>query len=108
MRFYWFQCRQQQEQCNIYWEPGKTNLADYFTKHHSPAHHKAVRPIYLQDPDQPIDLKGSIKILTDRATPKKRAQRRPGQPANSAVTVIGTLRKANQILAQLTTRLAEV
>ena len=108
MRFYWLQCRQQQEQFNIYWEPGKTNLADYFTKHHSPAHHKAVRPIYLYDPDQPLDLKGCIKILTDRATPKKRAYSRPGQPANSAVTVIENLRKAKLILAQLTTRLAKV
>ena len=106
MRFYWLQCRQQQEQFDIYWEPGKTNLADYFTKHHSPAHHKAVRPIYLHDLDQPIDLKGCDKILIDRAAPKKRAYSKLGQPVNSAVTIIQNLRKANLILAQLITQLA--
>ena len=49
MRFYWLKDRQQQKQFNIYWEPGKSNLADYFTKHHSAAHHKSVRPIYLYE-----------------------------------------------------------
>ena len=45
MRFYWLKCRQQQQQFDIYWDNGKNNFADYFTKHHSSSHHKAVRPI---------------------------------------------------------------
>jgi hypothetical protein len=31
--------RVQQGQFKTYWKPGKTDLVDYFTKHHLPAHH---------------------------------------------------------------------
>jgi hypothetical protein len=47
MRFYWIQDRVAQKQFNVYWRPGSTNLADYFTKHHSPAHHRRERKSYL-------------------------------------------------------------
>ena len=47
MRFEWLLDREQQGQFKIYWRPGKTNLADYFTKHHPPAHHRNVREIFL-------------------------------------------------------------
>jgi hypothetical protein len=39
MRFEWLLDRAQQGQFCIFWRPGKTNLADYFTKHHPPVHH---------------------------------------------------------------------
>ena len=47
MRFHWLRDREAQGQFRIYWRPGKTNLADYFTKHHSPAHHVNVRAEFL-------------------------------------------------------------
>jgi hypothetical protein len=47
MRFEWLLDREQQGQFKIYWKSGKTNLADYFTKHHSPAHHRNVRGDFL-------------------------------------------------------------
>ena len=47
MRFHWLQDREAQGQFRIYWRPGKNNLADYFTKHHSPALHISVRPQFL-------------------------------------------------------------
>jgi hypothetical protein len=47
MRFEWLLDRQQQGQFKIYWRPGKTNLADYFTKHHPPSHHRNVRGYFL-------------------------------------------------------------
>ena len=50
MRFYWLRDRVDQGQYTIHWKPGATNLADYFTKHHSPAHHKRMRPIYIHEP----------------------------------------------------------
>ena len=68
MRFYWLKCRQAQEQFKIYWAPGKINFADYFTKFHSPAHHKAVGSIYLYDKNNQLDMQGCIKILSERAT----------------------------------------
>jgi hypothetical protein len=40
MRFYWINGRFKQGQFNVYWGPGYQSLADYLTKHHSPAHHK--------------------------------------------------------------------
>jgi hypothetical protein len=50
MRFYWMKNRTQQGQFNVFWAPGRDNLADYFTKHHSPAHHRLMRPQYLHEP----------------------------------------------------------
>ena len=47
MRFEWLLDRAQQGQFRIYWKPGKTNLADYFTKHHLPAHHCNVQGEFL-------------------------------------------------------------
>jgi hypothetical protein len=44
MRFYWIKYRVEQKQFNVGWAPGNTNLGDYFTKHHSPAHHKHMSP----------------------------------------------------------------
>ena len=32
---------------DVFWKPGVSNLGDYFTKHHSPAHHKGMIPLYL-------------------------------------------------------------
>jgi hypothetical protein len=43
MRFYWIKYRVKQGQFNVYWGPGYKNLAGYFTKHPSPAHHKRMR-----------------------------------------------------------------
>ena len=47
MRFHWVRDRVDQQQFKVYWRPGKTNLADYVTKHHPAAHHQLMRPIYL-------------------------------------------------------------
>ena len=47
MRFYWIHDRTSQGQFLIYWQPGITNLGEYHTKHHSPAHHRLIRPAYM-------------------------------------------------------------
>ncbi len=47
MRFKWLLDRVQQGQFLIYWKPGKTNFADYFTRHHPPAHHCNVQGEFL-------------------------------------------------------------
>jgi hypothetical protein len=49
MRFYWIKDRVKQGQFNVYWGPGFQNLADYFTKDHSPSHHKRISDIYIQE-----------------------------------------------------------
>jgi hypothetical protein len=59
MRFHLLRDRESQDQFRIYWRPGGTILADYFTKHHPPAHHVNVRANSSQKsktwqkPDQP-------------------------------------------------------
>jgi hypothetical protein len=45
MRFYWIKDRVKQGQFKIYGGPSFQNLADCFTKHHSPAHHKRIRSV---------------------------------------------------------------
>ncbi|KAI2504487.1 Reverse transcriptase (RNA-dependent DNA polymerase) [Fragilaria crotonensis] len=48
MRYHWLKDRISQKQFNLYWAPGKLNSADYFSKHHPPAHHNLMRYQYLQ------------------------------------------------------------
>ena len=43
MCFHWLKDRECQQQSKFYWQPGKLNHADYWTKHHSAAHHVNVR-----------------------------------------------------------------
>ena len=65
MRFYWIRDRVEQNQFKVQWRPGKNNLADYHTKHHTGQHHQQVRPIYLYDPvHSPRSVQGCIKILS--------------------------------------------
>jgi hypothetical protein len=54
MRFYWVKDRVEQDQFNGGWAPGDTNMGDYFTKHHSPAHHKRMRSYYLHYKQSPM------------------------------------------------------
>jgi hypothetical protein len=47
MRFYWTKDRVTQRHIQVYWAPGKGNMADYHTKHHHHKHHMFIRPYYL-------------------------------------------------------------
>jgi hypothetical protein len=54
MRFYWIRDRIKQGQFVVYWAPGTDNLANCFTKHHSPSHHKLMRSHYLLELHKPV------------------------------------------------------
>ena len=43
MKYHWIEDRTKIGHLNPYWKWGIHNWADYFTKHHSPAHHKIMR-----------------------------------------------------------------
>jgi hypothetical protein len=58
MHFYWIKDRVKQGQFHIYWGPGYRHLADHFTKHHSPAHHKQIRNVYIHADEGPINREG--------------------------------------------------
>ena len=47
MRFHWLRDRECQKQFRIYWRPGKSNYADYWTKHHPATHHRHTRKEFL-------------------------------------------------------------
>eukprot|EP00956_Cyclotella_meneghiniana_P003709 scaffold4513_cov37-Cyclotella_meneghiniana.AAC.4 len=47
MRFHWLRDRECQEQFRFFWRPGKTNYADYWTKHHLQSHHVNMRKEFL-------------------------------------------------------------
>ena len=49
MRYYWLRDRAKQQQFHIHWKSGTKNLADYFTKNHSPSHHRKMRPVFLAE-----------------------------------------------------------
>jgi hypothetical protein len=48
MRLHWVQDQVSRKQFKVYWQPGPTNLANNFRKHHSPSHHWRTRSTYLQ------------------------------------------------------------
>ena len=87
MRFFWVGDKIAQEIYSLKWHPGQENLADYQSKHHNGAHHKAVRPWYLHlensprvlpRAQRPSALKGCVGTLKDgyvRKVPLPRAPR---------------------------------
>ena len=77
MRYHWLCNREAQGQFNIYWQPNGTNLADYFTKHHAPAHHVNVRAEFLT----------RIKDLTEARQTK--------QSSDKIATLQGCVRQAS-------------
>ena len=47
MRFYWVCDRINQQQYHVYWAPAHQYLAEYFTKHHTPSHHRKMRKYFV-------------------------------------------------------------
>ncbi len=72
MHFHWLCDQEAQEQFKIYWQPEGTNLADYFTKHHPPAHHVNIRAEFLT---KVKDLTETKCIKIERQTKKHKATR---------------------------------
>jgi len=61
MRLYWIKDRVAQDQFDVHWRKGSDNLADYFTKHHSPSHHRLMRSWYLVHLHRPASLQGCVE-----------------------------------------------
>jgi hypothetical protein len=47
MTCHWLTDRVHQKQCDAYWRPGRENLGDYHTKHHSAQYHKDMPGLIL-------------------------------------------------------------
>jgi hypothetical protein len=62
MRYHWLTDRARQKQFDVYWRPGRENLGDYHTKHHSAQHHKDMRGLILHQANILQVLRGCIKL----------------------------------------------
>ena len=76
MKYNWLRERTAQQQFEVKWEKGATNQADYFTKHHAPRIHKALRHDYVLKGFSITDKKKSLTpvqtckgVLNHRITP---------------------------------------
>jgi hypothetical protein len=63
MRYHLLTDRVRQKQFDVYWRPGRENLGDYHTKHHSAQHHKDMRGLILHQANSLQVLQGCVKLL---------------------------------------------
>jgi hypothetical protein len=63
MRYHWLTDRVRQKQFDVYWRPGRENLSDCHTKHHSAQHHKDMRGLILHQANSLQVLRGCVKLL---------------------------------------------
>ena len=66
MRYFWVYDKVAQGAYAIRLHPGKENLADYQSKHHVGAHHKAVCPWYLYKENFPLVLPWATRPSTPK------------------------------------------
>jgi hypothetical protein len=74
MRYHWLTDIVHQKQFNVYWRPGRENLGDYHTKHHSAQHHKDMRQLILHEANSLQALRGCVKLLLLPQPPPVRAR----------------------------------
>jgi hypothetical protein len=74
VHFHWLCYHKAQGQFCIYWQPGKLNSANYFTKHHSPLHHFNVRNEFLLKAKELTEARS--QRLTQGQTPPNSATSR--------------------------------
>jgi hypothetical protein len=60
MRYHWLTDRVRKKQFDAYWWPGRENLGDYHTKHHSAQHHKDMRGLILHQASSLQVLRGCV------------------------------------------------
>jgi hypothetical protein len=63
MRYHWLTDRVRQQQFDVYWRPGRENLGNYHTKHHSAQHHKDIHHLILHESNSLQVLRGCDKLL---------------------------------------------
>jgi hypothetical protein len=63
MRYHWLTERVRQKQCDVYWCPGRENLGDYHTTHHSAQHHKYMHGLILHKANILHVLRGYVELL---------------------------------------------
>ncbi len=93
MRFHWVQDRCSQGHFVVYWAPGRSNGADYFTKHHPAYHHRIMRSKYLHAPT------ANYSAFSDTSTPVQGCVIPAFSPRNRIVQITRRLRESLQLLS---------
>jgi hypothetical protein len=63
MRCHWLTDRVRQKQFDVYWRPGRENIGDYHTTHHSAQHQKDMRHLILHEASSFQVLRGCVRLL---------------------------------------------
>jgi hypothetical protein len=63
MRYHWLTNRVRQKQFDVYWRPGRENLDDYHTTHHSAQHQKDMRHLILHEANSLQVVRGCDKLI---------------------------------------------
>jgi hypothetical protein len=63
IRYHWLTNRVRHKQFDVSWQPGRENLGDYHTEHHSAQHHKDMRHLILHQANILQVLRGCVKLL---------------------------------------------
>jgi hypothetical protein len=64
MRFHWLRNRGvNQKQFRFYWRPGTLQRGDYWTKHHSPSHHRQIRGEILTPYQVVLDFRARMEKI---------------------------------------------
>jgi hypothetical protein len=92
-RYHWITDRVRQKQFNVYWPPGKYNLGDYHTTHHSAQHQKDMHPLILHQANNLHVLQGCIKL--PHTQPRTYTYTQTGQRALRATQVRAALSHAH-------------
>jgi hypothetical protein len=104
MRFYWVRDRVHQKHFNVHWRRGADNLADYFTKYHSPDHHCLMRSRYLLDLHRPLPgLRSGEGVFIPPAPPASQTDTTNGPQGNNQPSFQQSLILASMFGHQLPT-----
>jgi hypothetical protein len=106
MRYHWLTDRVRRKQFAVYWRPGRENLADYHTKHHSAQHHKDMRHLILHEANSLQVVRGCVKLLPLPQPPvRARTDARTNPSAQRATQLMSVLARvfAVSIQNQITT-----
>jgi hypothetical protein len=107
MRFYWVRDHVKQGHFKVFWAPGKTNLANYFTKHYPPRHHQRIRSTYIHQSKSKTTLPNIATSIQRRCVQPTNST--PSQsPTNSTPKLNTRANDGQQISQQVMARAAAV
>jgi hypothetical protein len=101
MRYHWLTDRVRQKQLDVYWRPGRENLRDDHTKHHSAQHHKDMRRLILHEANSLQVLRGCVKLLPLPQPPvRARMDARTNPSAQRATQIRSVLARVYSVSIQ--------